>query len=349
MTKDELLKYDSRNMYQHIQDFYKQLLDGISIGAAVSFDDLHYAGFKNIILPGMGGSAIGGEILRSFLKPRLKIPFEIQRNYGLPGTADKHTLVICSSYSGGTEETLSAFDRALELQCKVICITTGGELRRRAEKHEVPVVNIPSGLMPREALGYSFAPLLILFGRLGLADDYTDSIKSCAEMMRERNNEYAIDQNNNPAFELAGRLVGKIVVIYAGPDYLDAIGMRWKGQVCENAKQLAFCNVFPEFNHNELVGWETAAKISSNYAVVILRDKDDHKQVAARMDIVKKILGQKGIDVIEQWSYGDDLLARMFSLIQLGDYASFYLALLNKIDPMPIELIEYMKRELESN
>jgi glucose/mannose-6-phosphate isomerase len=348
MIKDDLLKYDTQNMYDHIQDFYKQLIDGISLGETVAFDDLHYAGFKNIILAGMGGSAIGGEILRSFLKPQLKIPFEIQRNYGLPGTADKHTLVICSSYSGGTEETLSAFERALELQCKIICITTGGELLKRAKRNNIPVVNTPAGLMPREALGYSFAPLLTLFSRLGLCENFSDSLRACAEILKKRNNEYSFNNDNNPACELAAKLTGKIIVIYSGPDYLDAIGMRWKGQICENAKQLAFCNVFPEFNHNELVGWESAAKISSNYAVLILRDKDDHKQVAARMDIVTKILKQKGIEAIELWSQGDDILSRVFSLIQLGDYASYYLALLNKVDPTPIELIQYMKQELEN-
>ena len=348
MIKPDLLKLDSHDMYRHIQDFYKQVIDGIALTTAITFDDLHYTGFKNIILAGMGGSAIGGEILKSFLKRQLKIPFEIHRNYGLPGTADKHTLVICSSYSGGTEETLSAFDKAVELQCKVICITTGGKLRERAMQKNIPVVNIPSGLMPREALGYSFAPLLILFGKLGLCDDYTESLRTCAEVMKERNAEYSVEHEPNAAYDLAGQLAGKIVIIYSGPDYLDAVGMRWKGQICENAKQLAFCNVFPEFNHNELVGWESAGKISDKYIILILRNEDDHPQIARRMDIVGKILKQKGIDIVEQWSTGNNILERMFSLIQLGDYASYYLALVNNVDPTPIDLINYMKQELDS-
>jgi glucose/mannose-6-phosphate isomerase len=346
MVDISLKKFDSHGMYDHIMDFHKQLLDGIEIGNRTKLGAIDYGGVDNIILAGMGGSAIGGELLRSFLKAELNLPFIIHRNYGLPAVADSESLVICSSYSGNTEETISAFKTAVELNSIILCITTGGELKALAESHQVPVVKIPAGLMPREALGYSFTPLLVLFSRMGFCRDYTVEINGCAEDLRKWSDEFSFENDLNPAYELAGKLAGKIAVIYSGPDYFDAVALRLKGQVSENGKQHAFCNVFPEFNHNELVGWELAAKNAGGLIVLIIRDEQDHPQVSKRMDIVRKLIAQKGVEVIELRSRGKNLLTRMFSLIQFGDYLSYYLALVNNVDPTPIDMIEYMKQHL---
>lgn len=349
MVDPSLKRFDSHNMYDHIDGFYKQLIEGVEIGSKAVLDELHVAGIDNIVLAGMGGSAIGGELLKSFLKSELKVPFIIHRNYGLPAIVSERSLVICSSYSGNTEETISAFKAAVEKNSKILCITTGGELTSLAKASKVPVVKIPSGMMPREALGYSFAPLLVLFGRLGLSRDYTEDIRTCADLLKSRSADYAFESDPNQAYDLALKLKDKIAVIYSGPDYFDAVALRLKGQISENAKQHAFCNVFPEFNHNELVGWEQTAEITDKFIVLIIRDKLDHIQVARRMDIVKEILEEKGIEVLELKSNHEDLLVRMFSLIQLGDYVTYYLALVNNIDPTPIDIIEYMKNQLSDN
>lgn len=347
MVDVSLKKLDRSNMYDRIEGFYKQLMEGLEIGRNVALPDIDAGKMSNIILAGMGGSAIGGELLKSFLKAELKVPFIIHRNYNLPAVVNKDSLLICSSYSGGTEETLSAFDSGQKVGCKILCITTGGKLGEKAEAADFNIVKIPEGMMPREALGYSFTPLLTIFHRLGLCRDYANDISACAGYLNNQAKEYTIENQSNRAYELAQKLHGNIVVIYTGPDYLDAVGMRIKGQINENAKQHAFCNVFPEFNHNELVGWELASSITKRFFVIIIRDKQDHPKISQRMDIVKNILTEKGIGVIELSGTGESLLSRMFSLIQLGDYISYYMALINGVDPTPIDVIQHMKNRLE--
>jgi glucose/mannose-6-phosphate isomerase len=349
MVDVSLKRFDRQNMYDKIVDFHKQLIAGIDIGHNADLKGLEQNKFKNIILTGMGGSAIGGDLLKGLLQGNLSIPFDVHRNYGLPWYAGKESLVICSSYSGNTEETLSAYETAFEANCNILCITTGGELSNRAKQHGRPVVTIPSGLMPRSALGYSFAPLIIILGRLGLCRDYYFELKQTAEKLELWGNKRRFESADNDAYELALKLAGKIVVIYSGSNCMDVVAYRFKGQICENAKQLAFCNVFPEFNHNELVGWELSSSSKNSLIVVILRDKDDHKQIARRMDIVSKIISEKNVEVIELHTRGDNLLTRLFSLIQLADYTSFYMALLNGVDPTPIKVINYLKERLSEN
>jgi len=347
MVDIALKKYDKHDMYSNINNFYRQLIDGIAIGSQANIAAIKSISINNIVLAGMGGSAIGGDIIKSLLKYELNIPFETYRNYGLPGSAKEGSLIICSSYSGNTEETLSAFKAAVENKCNILCITTGGQLQKEAQVYQVPVVKIPAGLMPREALGYSVAPLLVVLGRLGLCRDYSAEINSCAELLKQKNEDYAFESKNNLAYTIAHKLAGRIAIIYAGPNYFDAVAVRIKGQINENAKQHAFCNIFPEFNHNELVGWELGAQISNKYTVGIFHSKDDHPQVAKRMAIIKEIIERKGIEVIELWASGTTVIERMFSLIQLGDYISYYMALINGVDPTPVELIDYMKNLLK--
>lgn len=346
MIDVSLREFDKQNMYEKIVGFHKQIIAGIEIGTGADLAGLQNGSFKNIILAGMGGSAIGGDLLKSLLQNDLTMPFFVVRNYDLPAFADGNSLVICSSYSGNTEETLSAFQAALDRKCKILCITTGGELSRRAKRSGLPVVTIPSGFVPRAALGYSLAPLLIILGRLGFCPDYSGPLERCAEDLEKWGNQFQFESGSNGAFDLARRLAGKIVIIYSGPELLDAVAYRFKGQICENAKQLAFSNIFPEFNHNELVGWGLSAAYMDKLAVIILHDRDDHKQVVRRMDIIKQILAEKKVEIIDLNTKGDSPLCRMFSVIQLADYTSYYMALLNKIDPTPVDVIDYLKGRL---
>ncbi len=346
MVDISLKEFDKHNMYGNIVNFHRQITEGIKIGQKADLGRLPEKSFRNIILAGMGGSAIGGDLLRSFLKTELPVPFIIHRNYDIPDFAGQDSLVICSSYSGGTEETLSAFKTASEKGSSILCISAGGKLTDMARENNVPVIKIPSGMMPRAALGYSFTPLLIAFERLGLCKDYSDDLDKCSHMLKEWSKDYSFESPNNTAYELAIKLAGKIVLIYSGPDYFDTVALRFKGQIGENSKQLAFCGVFPEFNHNELVGWELAPSITDKYIVLILRDDADHPQIARRMDIVGRILKNKGVEVVELFSRGESLLSRIFSQIQIADFASYYLALINHQDPTPIDLIELLKKEL---
>jgi glucose/mannose-6-phosphate isomerase len=202
---------------------------------------------------------------------------------------------------------------------------------------------------PRAALGYSFAPLLMFLDKIGLIKNAQQELTMMVEKLKSFRDNYIedIDLEKNMAKRLAQRIRGKIPIIYGGPTLTDTVALRWKGQLCENSKVLAFNNVFPEFNHNELVGWSEQIKnMSEHLVVIVLRDFDDHPQVKARMDIVKGIIETFEVEVIEIYSRGDMPLERMFSLIQLGDFVSYYLAILSEVDPTPVKVIDFLKKAL---
>ena len=270
----------------------------------------------------------------------------VHRNYGLPAFVSPDSMVICSSYSGNTEETLSAFEMAKIKGCRTISITTNGQLAKITSENRSPLATLPKGFPPRAALGYSFSAMLILLGRLRICRDYSVELSEEAEFLSEESIKYRFESVANPALELAQKISGKIPIIYSGPDLLETVGLRIKGQICENAKQLAFSNIFPEFNHNELVGWESAKAFGDRLIVIILKDQDDHPQVKKRMAIFGEIMESKGVGVEEILGIGKSSLQRMLALIQLGDFLSYYLALLNEVDPTPIEVIDLLKEKL---
>lgn len=346
MVDDKLKALDSANMYGNIGMFPAQIRAGIEIGRATNLTGIGGIRYRNIILAGMGGSAIGGDLIRSLIKSEAKIPFEIHRNYGLPSYADNETLLICSSYSGTTEETLSSFKEGVKRDCHIICVATGGELAKLASQANVPRAIIPAGFPPRAALGYSFTVNLVILGRLNICRDYSTELAESVELLDNQNRVYGYESADNFAFVLAKLISGKIPIIYAGADLLETTALRFKGQICENAKQMAFCNVFPEFNHNELVGWQLPSGLDKQFIVIILRDINDNPQTIKRMRIIEQVLAEKRIGIINLEGNGKYPLTRMLSLINLGDYCSFYLALLNGVDPTPIEVINFLKRKL---
>jgi len=209
-------------------------------------------------------------------------------------------------------------------------------------------VNIPKGFQPRAALGYSFVPILVMLERLGFVGSEKDEIKGTKEFLSSNRSKYVMELgiDENLAKRIALELHKKLPIIYAGTDHFDAVSTRWKGQICENAKMLAFNNVFPEFNHNELVGWKILSGYRDDLIVVILKDRDDHPRIKRRMEIVKGIIEKEGVKAVVVESCGETLLSRIFSLIQLGDFVSFYLAILNREDPFPVKVIDFLKNEL---
>lgn len=346
---EQIRETDPSNMYNMVFDLPEQIEAAIKIGLAWEINPDDFADIKNIVLIGMGGSAIGGDLARSFLSSRLLVPFQVCRHYNLPEYVDDETLVVVSSYSGNTEETLSAMQDALDRKSMIAGISTGGMLKEVADLNEIPVAILPDGMPPRAALGYSLVPLLALFEKIGLVKGVMDEVKQMALRLGEYRDSYIEDSpaEKNMAKKLAQRIRGKIPIIYSGPTLIDAVAVRWKGQICENSKILAFSNQFAEFNHNELVGWsENIREIGSHLVVLILRDFDDHPQIKARMDIVKGIIETFDVEVIELYSRGDSPLERMFSLIQMGDFVSYYLAILYKTDPTPVKVIEFLKNTL---
>lgn len=346
MTEKDITLRDAANMRKLLITFPDQVAEATAIGKKA---DLHIAEkrISNIVLTGLGGSAIGGDLLRSYLADDLKIPFVVNRHYFLPEFVDKSSLVIVSSYSGNTEETIAAHEDAIRRKAQVLCICSNGETERIARLRRQSLIKIPRGFPPRAALGYSFYPLLVALTRFKLIRSREKDIRETIALLRRKARSYAmLNAKKNPALELAQRLYNKIPIVYSPAERFDAVNLRWRGQLCENSKVLAFGHVIPEMNHNELVGWKVLKRHMADMSVVFLHDRKMHSRVAVRMNITRTIVSEFAGQVIDIESEGTSLLARMFSLIYLGDWVSFYLAILNGVDPTPVRVIDYLKGEL---
>ncbi len=303
---------------------------------------------RNVVLTGMGGSAIGGDVARSVLGESLRVPFLVNRDYRIPGFVDAKSVVIACSYSGNTEETLSAYQEARRANAALVCIASGGRLAERARADGVPLVTIPGGLPPRAAFGYCSLTILACLQGLGLTPDLNPSIEETSRLMALLLKRYApaVPEAENPAKIIARSLFGRIIAVYGSNGILDAAAARWRGQMEENAKNFASHHLLPEMNHNELVGWRNPEQGLRSVGVVFLRDRDDHPQVQRRFELTREVIEPRAGAVHEIWSEGESLLARIFSVVYLGDFVSLYLAYLNDIDPTPVEVIETFKKKL---
>ncbi len=317
---------DSQNMLQVIRDFPKQCREALSLPKGVSVS----REIRNIIVIGMGGSAIGGDLLKAYLSDT-NIPVYVNRDYTVPNFVNQNSVVFAVSYSGNTEETLSAFRDAQDKKAKIIGITSGGKLADECGK----VIKIPSGLQPRAALGYLFFPMLGILHNTDIIRVKNEELNEMMDILRKT------DEFNDVGEELSKKLKGKIPIIYAS-EFLGPVAMRWKTQINENAKMAAFYNVFSEMNHNEIAGYKN---MDRKFIAVLIRDKFDNERIKKRMDICKDIM-EVTASVEEVKTQGQNLLARMFSAIHLGDFVSYYLALWNHVDPSPVDIIESMKKKL---
>lgn len=346
ITRSEIEIHDNSGMFSIISAFPEQLKQAFDIGINIALKN-EYPGINTIIITGLGGSAIGGDLIRSYLQYEINIPIQVNRNYYLPAYAGKNTLVIVSSYSGDTEETISAYNDAVKKGCKIVCISSGGKLTIMAENDGYDNVKLPRGYQPRCALAFSFISLLMLFVKLGLIKERDNEISGLIKLMEERSMIYSsVEGSDNPAIKIAGHIQGKIPVIYSSNDLLDAVNLRWRGQFAENSKSLAFGNLFPELNHNEIVGWQENSEFLRNFALIFLLDREDNPRIVKRQKVTKEILEPyRGLD-IEIVSEGSSKLERIFDLVYLGDWISFYLAILYKTDPAPIEKINILKNKL---
>lgn len=341
----DLKKYDKEDMAHLLDDFPKQCFRAMEI--ALSSPLPSYKKIDKILVSGMGGSGIGGEILKSVVEKELKIPLVINRDYHIPEFVNSKTLAVSVSYSGNTEETLSAYREAVKKRAKIVAITTGGRLGKLAKRDRFPIISIPSGLPPRASLGYLFFSLLITLERLGLIRNKKRECEETLRLLKDLKKEFSLSSkvSSNQAKRIALKLHKNLPLIYTSP-ILSPVGLRWKGQLSENSKVLAFSNTFPELNHNEIVGWKCLPGILKRCYLIVLRDRKDSPRIKKRIEITSKIIQRKACGLDFLYSRGKSLLARLFSLIYLGDWVSYYLALLNRIDPTPVKIIDYLKREL---
>lgn len=346
MINEAIAQIDRSNMQKLLRDFPLQVAEALEIGAKADVR-MRVAGIRSIVLCGLGGSAIAGDLLRSYLADELKVPFIVNRHYTLPAFVGPETLVIISSYSGNTEETNAAQREAIRRKARTLCISSNGTTEQLARRSKAPLIRVPGGLPPRAAVGYAFFPLLLALIKLGLIKDRKKDIKETLTLLEEKADLYmSPDPAANPALALAMALRNRMVVCYSSTERFDAINTRWRGQIAENAKSLAFGHVLPEMNHNELVGWKVLTDTMADAHVVFLRDSGDHPRVRIRMDITKEVIGKHTEHCTEVWSEGKSLLARMFSLLTLGDWVSYYMAILHEVDPTPVAVINHLKTEL---
>lgn len=341
----DLLKLDSSDMLSKVAGLPDQLRSGMDL-AGEAWKPL--AGLKpqNLVIAGMGGSAIGAEILKAFVVDRLPVPIDICRDYNLPHFVGEGSLVICSSYSGNTREALACFDAALGSGARLGCVCSGGDLLARAQEHSVPYLKLPGGYPPRAAVGYSFAALLGLVVHTGMVGYGEDEVEECSETLEGLCKVYSSsDEGQNAALLIARDLLRRVPLVYCG-NCLAAVALRWKNQFCENSKKLAFVGILPEMTHNDIMGWEVD-HAGIEPGVVFLRSPREHPGVASRFPFLRDVVTKTGDFCGEFWGTGTGLLTQVFSLILLGDYASVYLALLRGLDPTPIATIDEMKSRMK--
>ena len=326
-------------MRETILNFPKQFKEGIEKAKEIGVEGR----FENIIICGMGGSALPADLLVTYLND-LKLPFYIHRSYNLPPQATKESLIICISFSGNTKETISAFKEAQERKLKVTAITTGGELAQLAKKYNTPLVSLPPvKVQPQWAIGYFFGALAkVLSNSGGVIKDNSEEILKMAENLKPLGLE-------TQGKSLAKKLAGKIPLIYAS-DKFKSLAQIWKIKLNENSKTMAFWNYFPELIHNEIVGYSNlnSQRVNlKNFYVIILRDSDDYPKILKAMGLTAVLLKKKGIDVNFVEIEGKSILEKLFNNLILSDWTSYYLAKEYKIDPAPVEIVEEFKKKLK--
>jgi glucose/mannose-6-phosphate isomerase len=339
---------DKNNMLDLLLGLDEQCRKAKDIGKGFNAKGISGDGVKNIVFTGLGGSAIGADLIRSYTAGDIKFPIFVNRNYTLPNFIGEDTLLFASSYSGNTEETLSAYKNARKKKARIIAISSNGTLEKLAKDDGLPFIKIPGGFPPRCALGYSFIPLLLTLCKLGFLKNKEKEIDEAVDVLAGLKKELGLESpiDANIAKGIAIKLQHKFPVIYGANDHIDVAVTRLRGELAENSKHLSSSHVFPEMNHNEIVGWDFPAELMDQFVVIFLRDIEDHKRVAMRMDITRDILSKKGISIVEIPSKGKGLLSRILSLIYIGDMVSFYLAILSGIDPTPVDRVTYLKKEL---
>lgn len=318
---------DSQNMIEVLEKFAFQCRDALELPRGISVPGK----FDNIVVTGMGGSAVGGDLLKSYMHDK-EIPVFVNRDYNVPKFVNEKSLVFAVSYSGNTEETISAVHDAIDKKAKTVAITSGGKLYDICED----VIKIPTGYQPRAALGFLFLPMLGILHNSGVADVKNTELNEMINILKRK------EEFKDKGEELAKKIKGKIPIIYAS-DLLAPAAYRFKTQINENTKLPVFYNVFPEMNHNEINAYKG---MDRKFVAVLLKDVHDNDRIKKRMKICHEIM-EETVDVEEAHVQGDSVLARLFSSIYLGDFCSYYLAIINRVDPSPVEVIERLKERLK--
>lgn len=354
MNLDDLEKIkelDTQNMLGQILALPDHLLTAWRSGLTQALPE--FKPFDKVLISGMGGSAIGADLLRGYVSDNVSVPVIVHRDYGLPGYATgENTLVIASSHSGNTEETLAVAKEALKRNCQLIAVCTGGKLRQFALDNNLPVWTFDHKHQPRSAVGYSFGLLLALFYRLGLIADQEELVNNAVSEMKTLAEMIAIEvpAMKNAAKRYAGQMVDRWVTVF-GSGILATVAMRWKGQINENANAMANYEILPEADHNTLAGIENPARdvLGNRTYSMFLACASDHPRNRLRQEITRQTFMLEGLSTDLFIGKGADAMSQMWTTILFGDYVSFYLAIAYGSDPTKIEALVNLKQTLSGS
>lgn len=302
---------------------------------------------SNILVAGMGGSAIGGDIVAAAFSAELAVPLTVCRVYRLPAHVSSDSLVICASYSGNTEETLSAFEDADRRGARIVCISSGGKLSELARARSHPVIAIPGGQPPRSATGYLLVPQIVLLQRVGLLSTQKTNLERAIQLLRAQGDRLGpgTPLESNESKQLAAKLYRRVPIIYGSTPWAGVVAYRWKTQINENAKVHAFAHSQSELSHNEILGWEGSRAQGIEAAVVNIRDRGESDKIKKRIEVTGRLIGDQA-SVTDVYGEGESALHKALTAAYVGDFASVYLGLLYGTDPTPIPGIDILKAEL---
>lgn len=324
-------------MNDYINDFTNHLTEAMEIGNVSELNKTDKK-FSNILICGLGGSGIGGTIVNDIVSPLSNIPILATKDYSVPNFVDENTLVIASSYSGNTEETIFALQKCIERNAEICVVTSGGKLKDIAIKNNFNHIIIPGGHPPRAMFGYAFTELFYVLNHYGVIDDsFQNDFKNAIKILNTEKQEI-----QKQAILLAEKMYNQTPVIYVANGF-EGVAIRFRQQINENSKMLCWHHVVPEMNHNELLGWRTNV---DNLAVVYFRNKSDYDRNQIRIDINKKVISKFTNNITEIWSKGDSVIENTLYHINLGDWVSWYLSEMNNVDAIEIDVINYLKGEL---
>lgn len=320
-----------------VANFSKQLTEAISIGSKAKLT-ASTSQINNILICGLGGSGIGGSIVAQLVTPTATVPIDSSKGYFIPGYVNENTLVIISSYSGNTEETLQCMEQAIQKKSKIVCITSGGSVEKIAKEKGLDYIVVPGGMPPRSCLGYSLVQLFYILGFFKIINDsFVADLQAAVKLIDQE--EAAIIAE---ATSISKKIIGKLPVIYA-TTYNEGIAIRFRQQLNENSKILCWHQIIPEMNHNELVGW---TEKNDNLAVIFFLDKDEYSRNQARVEINKEVIKKYTNTIIDIYSKGNSSIEKAIYFIHLGDWVSVILGESRGVDLMEIKVIEHLKSAL---
>jgi len=325
-------------MDQLISRFPEQLMEALEIGEQAEIRE-HDKAIHKVYVAGLGGSGIGADFVKEFIRSESPIPYTTGKGYNIPQYVDEHTLAICSSYSGNTEETLNAFKQMQQTGAKIVIISSGGQLIATAKEKGYDYIQVPGNwASPRACLGYSIIQQLFVMHKLGFIDgSFKQEMRAAVDLIK-----FDAETIHKSAKQVAERIYTKKPVIYV-TDRMEAVAVRLRQQINENAKMLCWHHVVPEMNHNELVGW---TEQQDDLAVIYLRNRDDYKRNQIRIDINQEIIAKYTDTIIEIYSKGTSLIEKAIYLVHLGDWISWYLSVHKGADAIEIKVIDFLKSEL---